>query len=195
MRPRGSSSTPVNGKIGMTGGSSSKLGSNGEPVTSGRSGKQDRRESPPRGDRERIRRSHRLEEFEQLLARRFLVPSAVAADDLQELVGPRLALARGEERRGELVARLEILGVALDPRLELAITSVQSKPDGGVRPDSSTELLIRGWLAQLARLERRFEELWDEAEALKLDSLGVDPYRALVMLRSEGRRVATPRTR
>ena len=76
-----------------------------------------------------------------------------------------------------------------DPRLELAITSVQSKADGGVRPDNSTELLIRGWLAQLARLERRFEELWDEAEALKLDSLGVDPYRALVMLRSEGRRV------
>jgi hypothetical protein len=76
-----------------------------------------------------------------------------------------------------------------DPRLELAITSVQSKADGGVRPDDSTERLIRGWLAQLARLERRFEELWDEAEALKLDSLGVDPYRALSMLRSEGRRV------
>jgi hypothetical protein len=76
-----------------------------------------------------------------------------------------------------------------DPRLELAITSVQSKADGGTRPDDSTERLIRGWLAQLARLEKRFEELWDEAEALKLDSLGVDPYRALVMLRSEGRRI------
>jgi hypothetical protein len=76
-----------------------------------------------------------------------------------------------------------------DPRLELAITSVQSRSDGGTRPDDSTERLIRGWLAQLARLEKRFEELWDEAEALKLDSLGVDPYRALAMLRSEGRRV------
>src|SRR5438876_3548967 len=120
IRPRGNSSTPVSGKIGMTGGSASKLRSNGEPVTGTRSRKQDRGEPLAGGDGEGIRRPHRLEEFEQLLARGLLVPGAVAADDLEELVDASLALARGEERGGELVARLEILGVALDPGLELA---------------------------------------------------------------------------
>ena len=76
-----------------------------------------------------------------------------------------------------------------EPRLENAIHSVQSEADGGTRPDNSTELQIRGWLLQLARLEARLEEVWDEAEALKVDELGIDPARALYVLRSEGRRV------
>jgi hypothetical protein len=76
-----------------------------------------------------------------------------------------------------------------DPRLETALTSVLARADGGTRPDDSTETQIRGWLTQLAHVESRLEELWDEAEALKLDSLGVDPYRAVVLMRSEGRRV------
>jgi hypothetical protein len=77
-----------------------------------------------------------------------------------------------------------------DPRLEQAITSVQSQAvPGGTRPDDSTERQIRGWLAQLAKIERRLEEVWDEAEALKVSDLGVDPYRAVALLRSEGRRI------
>jgi hypothetical protein len=76
-----------------------------------------------------------------------------------------------------------------EPRLENAIRSVQSEADGGTRPDNSTEMQIRGWLAQLARVEARLEEVWDEAEALKVDELGIDPARALALLRSEGRRV------
>jgi hypothetical protein len=76
-----------------------------------------------------------------------------------------------------------------DPRLEVAITSVQSEADGGVRPDNSTELQIRGWLAQLAKIESRLEEIWDEAEALKVDELGIDPMRAMALLRAEGRRL------
>ena len=76
-----------------------------------------------------------------------------------------------------------------DPRLENAITSVQAEADGGSQKDSSTELLIRSWLAKLAKLEARLEELWDEAEALKVEDLGVDPYRGMAMLRSEGRRL------
>src|SRR5262245_21953142 len=114
-RPRGRSSTPVNGKIGMTGGNSSKLRSNGEPLMSRHSRKQNRGKPPARSDRERIGRPHRLEELEELLARGVLVPGAVAPDDLQELVDGRLALARREERGGELVARLKILGIALNP--------------------------------------------------------------------------------
>lgn len=76
-----------------------------------------------------------------------------------------------------------------DPRLEAAMTAVQSEADGGVRPDGSTELQIRGWLTQLAAIETRLESLWDEAEALKVDELGVDPMRAVALLRSEGRRI------
>ena len=76
-----------------------------------------------------------------------------------------------------------------DPRLESAMQSVQSEADGGTRPDNSTELQMRGWLAQLAAIEARLESLWDEAEALKVDELGVDPMRALALLRSEGRRI------
>jgi hypothetical protein len=76
-----------------------------------------------------------------------------------------------------------------DPRLEVAITSVQAKAEGGVRPDNSTEVQIRGWLGQLAKIESRLEELWDEAEALKVDELGIDPMRALALLRAEGRRL------
>lgn len=76
-----------------------------------------------------------------------------------------------------------------DPRLESAMTSVQSEADGGTRPDASTELQIRRWLAQLATIESRLEQLWDEAEALKVEELGVDPMRAMVLLRSEGRRI------
>jgi hypothetical protein len=78
-----------------------------------------------------------------------------------------------------------------DPRLEFALTSVQSRADGGTQADNSTELLIRGWLAKLATVEGRLEELWDEAEALKVEDLGVDPYRGMAMLRSEGRRLVS----
>src|SRR5262249_2105547 len=113
-RPRGSSSTPVSGKIGMIGGSASKLRSKAEPPTTG-SRKQDGGKPPARGDGERVSRPHRLEELQQLLARGLVVPGAVASDDLQELVDGGFALARGEERRCELVARLEILGIARDP--------------------------------------------------------------------------------
>jgi hypothetical protein len=76
-----------------------------------------------------------------------------------------------------------------DPRLEQAIDSVRSRADGGTRPDDSTERQIRGWLGQLARIEERLAEVWEEAEALRVSDLNVDPYRAMALLRSEGRRV------
>lgn len=76
-----------------------------------------------------------------------------------------------------------------DPRLEAAMTAVLAQADHGTRPDDSTELQIRGWLAQLAKIESRLQDLWDEAEALKVDELGIDPMRALALLRAEGRRI------
>jgi hypothetical protein len=96
-----------------------------------------------------------------------------------------------EADRATLRHYLGFSGIFLqaDPRLETALTSVLARTDGGTRPDNSTELQIRSWLTQLVHVETRLEELWDEAEALKLDSLGVDSYRAVVLMRSEGRRV------
>jgi hypothetical protein len=76
-----------------------------------------------------------------------------------------------------------------DPRLEAAMTSVLAVTDHGTRPDDSTEKQIRGWLGQLAKIESRLQDLWDEAEALKVDELGVDPMRAMALLRAEGRRI------
>src|SRR2546430_17584646 len=105
IRPRGNSSTPVSGKIGIAGGSSSKLRSNGEP-TGVRSRKQNRGEPLAGGDGERIGRPHRLEEFEQLLARGLLVPGAVAADNPEEARGARLRRAPREDARGGHLARL-----------------------------------------------------------------------------------------
>jgi hypothetical protein len=76
-----------------------------------------------------------------------------------------------------------------DPRLESALTSVQAEADGGTQKDNSSELLIRGWLADLATVEGRLREVWTEAEAHKVEDLSVDPYRGMALLRSEGRRL------
>lgn len=76
-----------------------------------------------------------------------------------------------------------------DPRLESAITAVQSVADGGARPDNSTELHIRQILAKLAKVEEELEKLWPQMQAGVIDELKVDAVRATVMLRSEGRRL------
>ena len=77
-----------------------------------------------------------------------------------------------------------------DPRLELAISSVQSSSDpGGTRPDNSTETQIRGWLADLATVDSNLKNLWSKSLALKVDELSVDPVRGMIMLRMEGRRL------
>src|SRR5579883_2689442 len=118
-RPRGSSSTPVRGKMGSVGGSCSKLGSNGPRLTGDVSGEENRGEAPARRDGQRIGRSHRLEELDELLAPGLLVPLAVALHQLEQLVHRLLALARGEERRGEIEPRLMIPGIALQALAQL----------------------------------------------------------------------------
>lgn len=74
-----------------------------------------------------------------------------------------------------------------DPALESAITVVQSAADGGARPDNSTELAIRGWLAELVTIETRWKELYDQMQAYKLSDLTVDPLRGLAGLFRIGR--------
>lgn len=76
-----------------------------------------------------------------------------------------------------------------DPRLESAITAVQSIADGGARPDDSTEQHIRGILGKLQTIENRLEALWEQMQAGVIDELSIDAARAAIMLRSEGRRL------
>jgi hypothetical protein len=82
------------------------------------------------------------------------------------------------------------LYLQLFPKLENAITIVQSLADGGQRPDNSTELEIKTYLAKLVALETKMEQLHcqfqiDEAG---LDNVKLNASRALYVLRSEGRR-------
>jgi hypothetical protein len=78
-----------------------------------------------------------------------------------------------------------------NPLLESAITSVQSEANGGSLPTADTETLIRSLLASLVTLESKLVTLWSQAAALAVDEVKVDPVRAAMFLRSEGRRLVT----
>src|SRR6266404_9616990 len=118
--PRGSSRTPVSGKIGSVAGSSASRGSKLADMPPAGLREEDRRQPPPRRQRQRIGRPHRLEELDELLARRLLVPLACPLDDLQELVDRRLALAGGEQRGGEVKTGLMVVGIRRQPRAQFA---------------------------------------------------------------------------
>jgi hypothetical protein len=75
-----------------------------------------------------------------------------------------------------------------DPRLEFAITNVQSITDGGTRPDNSTELAIRGYMNDYANVCSNLVNLWSKALATQVDEIKIDCYRGMALLRSEGRR-------
>src|SRR6185437_8630771 len=81
---------------------------------------QDGREALAARDRERIGEAERLEELEQLLARRRLVPVAVELDHGEQLVDRLLLLLAGPVGHGEVEPRLEVLRVLLGLGLELA---------------------------------------------------------------------------
>jgi hypothetical protein len=81
------------------------------------------------------------------------------------------------------------LNLAMDPRLESVLTTVQSVADGGSFPDSSTEDLIVATLASLVSLESKMVLLWDQAQAVDADGLKIEVPRAMIMLRMEGRRL------
>ena len=66
------------------------------------------------GEGELVLRPPGLEELHQLLARGLLVPVALLADDVEQLVGGLGAFARAVEQHGEVEPRLEIVGVLLD---------------------------------------------------------------------------------
>lgn len=76
---------------------------------------------------------------------------------------------------------------ATNPRLESAIKSVQSTADGGQMPDNSTELAVKAHLAELATIETRWKDLYEEMEAYKVEESTVDPVRGLAGLKQIGR--------
>lgn len=76
---------------------------------------------------------------------------------------------------------------ATDPFFEAAITSVQSTADGGSRPDNTTELAVKGWVTELAAIETKWKDLYDQMQAYKLDELTIDPLRGLAGLFKIGR--------
>src|SRR4051812_47356288 len=65
-----------------------------------------------------VRRTPRLEELHQLLARAVLVPLAVALDDLEQMVGGRSAVAAGIQGDRQVEARLMIERVGGDLLLQ-----------------------------------------------------------------------------
>src|SRR5215210_9489295 len=86
----------------------------------GSSGEQHRRQPPPPEHRHVVRRSPGLEELDELLARRLVVPGALAPDDVDQRIDRLLAATAGVERKGEVEAGLVVERVRLEPALELA---------------------------------------------------------------------------
>ena len=79
------------------------------------------------------------------------------------------------------------LYMQLDPRLENAITAVQSKVDGGNMPDSSTETAVRAYLAQLTAIELQWTTLYIQMQVTKAGKVDIDPLRGIAGLKQLGR--------
>jgi len=76
-----------------------------------------------------------------------------------------------------------------DLQLERQITACQSIADGGINPDSSAELLIIGYLTELAALDLQIQEVLTAPEAFKVNELTIDPARGLAILCKRGRQL------
>ena len=76
-----------------------------------------------------------------------------------------------------------------DPRLESAISAVQSIADGGTRPDDSAELYVKAIVTDLETVDTKLKALWGPALATRADDVSLDVPRARAMLCAEGRRL------
>lgn len=77
-----------------------------------------------------------------------------------------------------------------DPRLESAITNVQSIADGGTRPDNSTELLVKSIVVKLQNIDLAIDRLDDQQGGVAVGTIRVDSARELGRLRMKGRMYA-----
>lgn len=80
------------------------------------------------------------------------------------------------------------LYLQLDPRLENAITAVQSVADGGTRPSSDTENQVKDIILELKDIDERIIALRDQQAATELvGEVRLDAARETSRLRAEGR--------
>lgn len=78
-----------------------------------------------------------------------------------------------------------------DPRLENALTSVLAIADGGTRPDNSTQLEILEIVCEVQGIYCQLQALRQQLAVLRADKVHIDAARAIIMVRSEGRRLVT----
>lgn len=102
-------------------------------------------------------------------------------------------MAFTEADRVQIRKYLGAAGIFLQawPRLENAITAVQSVADGGTRPDNSTEVDVKAIVAKLQEVDCQLDQLDSVYMAATVDELKVDPFRAQIALRTRGRMLVT----
>lgn len=79
----------------------------------------------------------------------------------------------------------------LFPKLENAITAIQSTADGGSQVDSSTEDSVKAYLVKLAAVEDKLEALQCQMQVVQAgkDEVTLNVAQGVYLLRSEGRRM------
>src|SRR5215468_5505283 len=184
--PRGSSNTPVNGKIGRMAGSAvpPRRSLIGAP-----SGKHGRGKPPSAAQGQRVGRTHYLEEFEELLAGGLFVPFAIAFEQGEQLVNAGFPLSASEQSGSELESRLVVVRTLRQPGPQLAgrthrllrllgeIESGAGRSDLGVSDTllwNTVEKLLG--LGEFAACDRRPGETAESIEigGLALQDLGVE---------------------
>lgn len=78
-----------------------------------------------------------------------------------------------------------------DPRLENAITAIQAIADGGNRPDNSSQLSALAIVCEIQGCYCQLLALRQQLAVLRADKVHIDAARAIIMVRSEGRRLVT----
>ncbi len=99
-----------------------------------------------------------------------------------------------ESDRVQIRRYLGFSGIFLqaNPRLESAITAVQAISDGGTRPDNSSELEVRAYIAKLQKIDEKIEcMLWSTVGVSKADEINIDSARGIAVMKQEGRRFVT----
>src|SRR5918996_3795638 len=121
--PPGRRIAPGSGKIGKRAGMAplravSSIATTPAPSPRPASGEQDRGQLATAGDRRRMVGAERLEELDQLLTRRLVLPFSVSAHDSEQLVDRGFDLAAQEQARGAIEAGGVIVRIGLQTRAQ-----------------------------------------------------------------------------
>lgn len=74
-----------------------------------------------------------------------------------------------------------------DPRLENAITAVQSVADGGTRPTSDAENALKALITRLKAIDTSLDALNDQSGATSVDEIKLDAARETYRLKMHAR--------